>query len=134
MPPRMRLVFSLLGLVCFMIAAAPLYRELSQRNDIWWTPATMLVPLSEGKDRVEVYARGQPLAALLQAGKVQIAEDGGLSALTASDVGLRLNNWDRVRVERLPLLLGYAAMCGAIACLILLISTGRTAYRGEKEK
>jgi len=134
MPPRIRLLFSALSLALFLVAAVPLYGELSRRSDIWWTPHAMLVPLAESKDRVEIYVHGKPLAALLQAGKLRIAEDGGLSALATSDVGLRFNNWDRVRVERLPLLLVCAAGCGITACMLLLVLTGRLAYRGEIER
>jgi hypothetical protein len=133
MPPRNRLVFATLSLVLFFVAAVPLLGELSRRSDIWWTPQAMLVPLAESMDRVEIYARGKPLAALLQAGQLRIAEEGESSALATSDVGLRFNNWDRVRVERLPLLLVSAAGCGVTACIFLLVLTGRLAYRGERE-
>jgi len=133
MPPRIRLVFATLSLVLFFVAAVPLYGELSRRSDIWWTPQTMLVPLAESKDRVEIYARGKPLAALLQAGQLRIAEEGGSSILAPSDVGLRFNNWDRVRVERIPLMLVYAAACGITACIFLLFLSGRLVYRGERQ-
>ena len=133
MPPRIRLVFAPLSQVLFLVAAVLLYGELSRRSDIWWTPHAMLVPLAESTDRVEIYARGKPLAALLQAGRLRIAEEGGSSTLAASDVGLRFNNWDRVRVERLSLLLVYAAGGGVTACMFLLVLTGRLAYRGESE-
>src|SRR2546422_1793079 len=69
MPPRIRLLYSTLTVTLFLVAAVPLYTELTQRSDIWWTPRGMLVPLAESADRVEVYARGRPLAALLEAGK-----------------------------------------------------------------
>ena len=134
MPPRIRLVFATLSLAMFFVAAVPLYGELFRRHGIWWTPFAMLVPLGESMDRVEIYARGKPLAALLQAGQLRIAEEGGSSTLAINDVGLRFNNWDRVRVERLPLLLVYAAGCGVTACMFLLILTGRLAYRGERER
>jgi len=133
MPPRIRLFFATLSLVLFFVAAVPLYGELSRRSDIWWTPHAMLVSLADSKDRVEIYARDKPLAVLLQAGQLRISEDGALSTLATSDVGLRFNNWDRVRVERLPLLLVYAASCGVTACMFLLVLTGRLAYRGERE-
>jgi hypothetical protein len=133
-PPRIRLVFAILSLVLFLVAAVPLYGELSRRSDIWWTPHAMLVPLAESADRVEIYARGKPLTALLQAGQVRITEEGGSSTLTTRDVGLRFNNWDRVRVQRLSLLLVYAAGCGVTACIFLLVMTGRLAYRGERER
>src|SRR5262245_65199007 len=133
MPSRIRLVFATLSLVVFFLAAAPLYRELSRRSDIWWTPRTMLVPLAESKDRVEIYTRGKPLATVLQAGQLRIAEEGGSSTLATSDVGLRFNNWDRVRAERIPLMLVYAAACGIAACIFLLVLSGRLVYRGERE-
>jgi hypothetical protein len=132
MPPRTRVFYSTLGLVFFFLAAAPLYRELSQRSDIWWTPRPMMVPLAETKDRVEIYVRGKPLAALIQEGGLQISENGASSALAASDVGIRFNNWDRVRAQRLPLLLTYAAACGIAAFLVLLVLSGRLAYREER--
>jgi hypothetical protein len=132
MPPRLRLLLSTLSVTLFILAAVPLYRGLAGRNDIWWTPATMLVPLVESADRVQIYAHGQPLAALLQAGQVQIAEGARTSVLTPNDIGVRFNNWDRVRAERLPVLLVSAAACGVTALLFLLVLTGRLAYRGEK--
>src|SRR5437870_12455913 len=109
MPPRIRLVFATLSLVLFFVAAVPLYGELSRRSDIWWTPHAMLVPPVESADRVEIYARGKPLAALLQAGQLRLAAQDGSSTRATPDVGLRRNHWDRVRVERPPLLLAYAA-------------------------
>src|SRR4029434_6809702 len=134
MPPRIRLVFAILSLVLFLVAALPLYRVLSRRSDIWWTPHAMLVPLAESSDRVEIYARGKPLAARLETARVRIAKEGGSSTLAASEVGLRFNNWDRVRVERLSLLLMYAAGCGVTACIFLLVLTGRLAYRGDGDR
>ncbi len=132
MPPRIRVFYSTLGLVFFFVGAAPLYRELSQRSDIWWTPRTMLVPIADSKDRVEIYVRGKPLAELLQGGRLQISENGASSSLAASDVGVRFNNWERVRARRLPLLLVYAAGCGVAAFMVLLVLSGRLAYREER--
>jgi len=134
MPPRIRLLYSSFTVVLFFMAAVPLYRELSRPSDIWWTPRTMLVPLTASQDRVEIYARDRPLRTLLDAGHARIADESGSSVLTASEVGLRFNNWDRVRAERFLLFLGYAAGCGAMAMLFLLVVTGRLAYRGKKER
>ena len=133
MPPRVRLLFSIMSLSLFMVAFVPLVVGLNQRSDIWWTPKEMLVPLNGGTDQVEIYVRGKPLATVLQAGELRIADEGGSTPLTAEDFGLRLNNWDRVRVMQLPLILTRASACGALACLFLLIVTGRLAYRGERE-
>lgn len=116
MPSRVRLLFSVLSFTLFLTAALPLYRELTRRSDIWWTPHAMLVPLAQAADRVEIYVRGEPLATVVD----------------PSDVGLRFNNYDRVRSERLPMLLVNAAGCGAAACMFLLILTGRLTYRRER--
>jgi len=133
MPPRIRLVFLGLSVVLLAIAVVPIYSELTRRSDIWWTPPGMLVPLDEAKDRVQIYARGKPLDGLIQAGQLRITEDGSSSVLQTSDIGLRLNNWDRIRSERVPGLLISAAGFGIAAMMFLLILTGRLAYRGEKE-
>jgi hypothetical protein len=85
MPPRIRLTFAALSLISFVVAAVPLYGELSRRSDIWWTPHAMLVPLGKSSDRVEIYARGKPFAALLQAGQLRLADDGGSSTLVTSE-------------------------------------------------
>lgn len=132
MPGRVRIVFTFLSLSVFLLAALPIVRELTRREGIWWTPRTMLVPVAESGNRVEIYVHGQPFASLLQAGQVQVLKEGQPVSLGAGDVGLRFNNSDRVRAERLPTLLVSAALCGAIALLILLIVTGRLAYRGER--
>jgi hypothetical protein len=132
MPLRIRFLFSSMSLTFFVLAAVPLYRELSRPSDIWWTPRAALVPLAQGTDRVEIYARGQPLVALLQAGQIRMAQQAGASVLAVSDVGLRFNNWDRVRATQLPTLVVAAAVCGIAALMFLLIVTGRLAYRPER--
>jgi hypothetical protein len=132
MPPRIRFLYSIMMVTLFLVASAPLFREFSRRSDIWWTPRTMLVALTESADRVEIYARGRPLLTLLEAGQIQLAEDARTSVLTPREVGLRFNHWDRVRAERLPLLLVSVAACAVTALMFLLVVTGRLAYRGEK--
>ena len=133
MPVRVRTIFATMTGVLFLISALTLYRELSRRTDIWWTPMALLVPLSESTDRVVVYVRGSPLGTLIDAGQLRVADADSAGVVGTSDIGFRFNNADRVRVERLPLLLWYAAASGALAMLFILIVTGRLAYRGEKD-
>jgi len=126
------MIFATMMLALLLIPGVALYSELSRRSDIWWTPRTMLVPLAESGDRVEVYVRGKSLGSLLEAGQLRIADDVSGNVLSTSDVGFRFNNWQRVRTQRLPVLLVYAAMIGAVAVLFLLFVTNRLAYRGER--
>jgi len=131
MPPRLRATFAVMILGLFLIPAISLFRELSKPSDIWWTPPSLMVPLTEAADRVRVYVAGKPLTALVEAGQLRIADGASSSVVAASDIGFRLNNYDRVRAERIPLLLAYAAMCGALTALIVVLLSGRLAYRGE---
>jgi hypothetical protein len=55
-------------------------------------------------------------------------------SLGAGDVGLRFNNSDRVRAERLPRLLLSAALFGAAALYLLFLVTGRLVYREERAR
>ena len=129
MPLRLRLFFSVLVGALLLIPALGLYRELSMRSDIWWTPLPMAVSLPESRERVEIYVRGKPLGALLEAKRLSVSDDAGSGALEAREIGLRFNNSDRVRAARVPILLLYAATCGGGAVLLLLIATGLLAYR-----
>jgi len=127
MPLRLRLSYSAPIVALLLIPATALYRELSSRSDIWWTPASMALSLSESQDRVEIYVRGRPLGALLAARQLSVADGAGPSDLGAGEIRVRFNNWDRVRVARLPVLLIHAASCGGGIVLLLLIATGRLA-------
>ena len=133
MPPRLRLFFSVLTGVLLLIPALALYRELSGRSDIWWTPAPMALSLSESQDRVQIYVQSRPLADLVGARRILVTSDSGASSLGTQEISLRFNNWDRTRAARLPISLLYAASCGGAAVLLLVIATGRLAYRGERE-
>jgi len=133
MPPRVRISFAAIIFVVFLIPALALYGELSRPADIWWTPAALMVPLTGAADRVVVYVRGKPLVAVLQAGQLRLVDEASGSVLATSDIGFRFNNRDRVRAQRIPILVAYAAVCGATATLFLVLVTGRLAYRGEKE-
>jgi hypothetical protein len=133
MPPRLRLFFSLLTGSLLLIPALGLLRELSKPSDIWWTPKAMALSLAQSRDRVEIYARGKSLGALLSARQLAITDAAGSSALGADEIGLRFNNWDRVRAARIPLLMAYAAAIGAGAVLFLVVASGRLAYKAEEK-
>jgi len=76
MPGRVRLALVIMSLSVLLTSALPILRELTRRTDIGWTPVTRLVPLAESGQRVEIYAHGEPLAKLIQAGQVQVLDEG----------------------------------------------------------
>jgi len=79
MPPRLRFFFLTLTVVLLLMPTLAFYEEFSRRPDIWWTPPSMALSLAEGRDRVEVYARGKPLSALLAAQQLWIKDERGSS-------------------------------------------------------
>ena len=132
MPPRLRVFYSVLTLALLFIPGVALYSELARRADIWWTPPTMAATLADSRDRVEIYAADQPLLARVMAQQLWIRDEAGSRAVRADEIRLRFNNWDRTRVARLPLLLVCAATLGAGLVTLLVVATGRLAYRGER--
>ena len=132
MPSRLRVLYSLLMVALLIIPALTIVRELIRPSDLWWTPLAMASSLPGSEDRVEVYVHGKPLAELLAGNQLWIKADTGSRPITAQEIRFRFNNLDRIRARRLPLLLVDAASCGAGAVLLLLIVTGRLAYRGER--
>ena len=78
MPLRLRVFFSVLTSTLLFIPALALYRELSRRPDIWWTPPAMALSLNASQDRVRIYVRGKPLGALLEAKQLWIGGKRGL--------------------------------------------------------
>ena len=133
MPPRLRLFYSGLTLGLLLIPAVALYSELARRSDIWWTPPAMASTLGDSRDRVEIYMGDKPLAARLTAQQLWIRDETGSRVVSADDIRVRFNNWERIRTARLPLLLVCAAALGAGLVIFLVIATGRLAYRGERE-
>ncbi len=133
MPPRLRLFYSGLTLGLLLIPAVALYSELARRSDIWWTPPAMASTLGDSRDRVEIYMGDKPLAARLTAQQLWIRDETGSRVVSADEIRVRFNNWERMRTARLPLLLVCAAALGGGLVIFLVIATGRLAYRGERE-
>ena len=107
------------GGVFFLMSALQLVRFATQRADIWWTPMDLRLPLNETGDRVEVYVRDGALPGYVEAGRLQLLTDTGATPVRSSDIRLRFNNWDRIRAERIPSLLGSGVALGASGVFFL---------------
>jgi hypothetical protein len=101
------------GGVFFLMSAVQLVTFFSQRADIWWTPKPLGLALADAPDRVEVRVRDVSLLEHVKAGRVQLLTDTGARPVMDSDIRLRFNNWDRVRAERIPSLVGVGIALGA---------------------
>ena len=108
------------GGIFFLMSALQIVRFFNQPADIWWTPKTLSVPLADASDRVEVYVRDVALHEQIKAGRVQLLADNATAPVTESDIRLRFNNWDRIRAERIPALLGPGIVLGALGVFFLV--------------
>jgi hypothetical protein len=118
--PVFRYLFLILPAVFLFTAGARLYGFLHQRDDIWWTPRGLQVPLTESHDRVAIYVGSRELDDLLAAGQLRLLRDSVAQVVSPADVGLRFNNWDRVRAERIASVLISGVTVGAAAALLLV--------------
>lgn len=126
---RSRMFFLAFGSIFFVMSVDHLIRFFRQPDDIWWTPTTMRVPLSESRDRAEIYVGGILLQEHLRSGRLLLAGEQGTARVDEATMGLRFNNWDRVRSQQIPGLLSYAAGAGAAGFTLLFGVLGWTPRR-----
>jgi hypothetical protein len=115
-----RYLLLVLPAIFLATSGARLYGFFHERSDIWWTPRGTLVPLAESHDRVTIYVRSSELDDLVAAGQLRLLRDSVTSVVSPADIGLRFNNWDRVRAERISSLLISGVTAGAAAALLLV--------------
>ncbi len=116
---RLRTFLLIFGGVFLLMSALQVVRFFNQPADIWWTPKVLSLPLADTTDRVEVYVRDIALRDQITAGRVQLLTDSGATPVTEHDMRLRFNNWDRIRAQRIPSLLGAGIGLGASGVLFL---------------
>ena len=112
------------GGIFFLMSALQIVRFFNQPADIWWTPKTLSLRLADNSDRAQVYVRDVDLREHVKTGRVQLVTDTGAAPITESDVRLRFNNWDRIRAEGIPALVGDGVVLGATGVLLLFAIRG----------
>jgi hypothetical protein len=115
-----RYLLLVLPAIFLATSGARLYGFFHERSDIWWTPRGTLVPLAKSHDRVTIYVRSSELDDLVAAGQLRLLRDSVTGVVSPADIGLRFNNWDRVRAERISSLLISGVTAGAAAALLLV--------------
>jgi hypothetical protein len=120
---RYMLIF---GGVFFVLSLAHLFAWARMPDDIWWTPQAMALTLGDAQGRVEVYVRGALLRRELEAGRVEV----GGERVGPEAVRLRLNNRDRVKLERSPVVLVEAGIAGMALVFLVLGAGGWLPSRG----
>lgn len=97
-----KLAVLFLGLMLSLITGSHLLRLSMERDDIWWTPETMLVTLDNSVNRLDVFVKNERLVDLLDGDKLWVDTGDDFVAVTKEDIGFRINNWDMVRASGIP--------------------------------
>lgn len=117
--------------------AIHLYRAYGGRKDIWWTPREMALSLEESTDDFRLLVDGEPLQDRMADKKLLIETGGKTRTLTAEDIRVRLNNWQRTRARFLlsatvtGVMLGAALTCLALGVILALRKPDKKANQPE---
>jgi len=89
-------------------------------RDIWWTPKTMALPLSDTSTHFEMYLDGKPLQDHLLKKSLTILDAVGNSHQVAQeDISVRFNNWQGIRASYLHKAIFSALFLGtSLTCLL----------------
>jgi len=102
------------------------------KGDMWWTPRSMALPLSETRNNFELLVSGDLLQDHLARGSLSaIDSQGERYRLASEDVEVRLNNWQKVKSSMLHSAVLSAFMLGfSLLSLIVgvrqFVSNGKT--------
>ena len=101
------------GLIVCAGAAAGLWYLWQQPTDAYWTQTAYSPALSAVSDRVEVWVNDEPLLKAVAEERLVLKQRGTEAPVASEKILARVNNYERVRLARVPTLLGLAAAAGA---------------------
>jgi len=116
------LIIGLTGTIFFGSFFAGEYLGASESNkDNWWTPMDMALSLDQTRPEFELYLKKELLQKHIEKGTLLVANDGGNpSKLISGDIKIRLNNWNKVKAEKLKYAVFTAFFLGASLALLII--------------
>lgn len=91
-----------------------------QPSDANWTATAVSPTLAAVSDRVEVFVANEPILKAAEEGRLVLKQKTTDVPVVADSIVARVNNYERVRLARIPTLLGFAAAAGAGLVLFLI--------------
>ena len=110
----------LVGLFTCAGACYGLLHLWQQPADAYWTATAFSPPLSSASDRVELFVGDEPLLKVVGEERLVVRKKTTEAPVAAGDLVARVNNYDKVRLARIPTLLGLAAAAGGGLVLFLI--------------
>jgi len=88
-------------------------------QNIWWTPLELALPLAVTVGEFELYIGGELMQRQVERGALAVKdEQGAMRPVAPAEIRIRLNNWQKIRAERLHGAVFAALSLGiSLACL-----------------
>jgi hypothetical protein len=106
-------------------------------QNIWWTPLELALPLAVAAGEFELYLGGELLQRQVEQGALAVKnEQGAMRPVAPAEIKIRLNNWQKIRAERLhgavfaALSLGISLACLGLGLVQLLREKRRNRLSG----
>lgn len=115
-----RMFAILVGLLVCAGAAWGVFHLSQVPSEGHFTPAAFAPPLAQVADRVQVYVAGEPLLGEVEGQRLVLKKKGTEAPVAASEIVASVNDYDRVRNARVPVMLGLAAAAGGGLVLFLV--------------
>ncbi len=115
-----RLFAILIGLAACAGCAYGVWHFWKMPAEGHWTVGAFSPPLAQASDRLEVLLAAEPILKLAEQQAVVLKQKTSETPVTAEMLTVRLNNYDRVRFAKVPVMLGLAAGAGAGLVLLLI--------------
>ncbi len=98
-----------------------MYRAFWGQQNIWWTHSNMKLRLEETGNDFALYISGRLLQKHLAEGTLSgVDQNGAQYRVVSKDVGVRLNNWERVKATILATA-GFAAFTFGMSVAFLIV-------------
>ena len=110
----------LIGLLACAGACYAFMHVWEQPADAYWTATAFSPPLASVSDRVELYVADEPLLKAVGEERLVLKKKTTEAPVVAADLVARVNNYDKVRLARIPTMLGLAAAAGGGFVLFLI--------------
>jgi hypothetical protein len=103
-------------------------------QNIWWPPLEMALPLPATANDFEAHVGGLLLQQQAELGALAVKDEKGtMRPVAPSEIRVRLNNWQRIRAERLHGAV-FAALSSGISLACLAIEAWRRRCKIEKNR
>ena len=110
----------LVGLLACAGACYGFLHLWEQPADAYWTATAFSPPLAAVSDRVELFVADEPLLKAVGEERLVLKKKGTEAPVAVGDLVARVNNYDRVRLARIPAMLALAAAAGGGLVLFLI--------------